>query len=128
MSPVIFKASLADEPEPIKFEQYWPRIEDIGPALWAELHTVDRPSAQWLANWLSRVPAYCGCPDHFREIMAANPVRFDDFFAWSVEAHNAVNEYLGKPTLSLEEAREFWKLKNHFQIDFQGELTSNAKK
>ena len=104
-------ASLAEDPEPSKLNQLPQKIEDLGPALWAELHTVDRPSAQFFDNWLSRVPSYCGCADHFREILAANPVRWDDFFAWSVEAHNAVNEYLGKPTLSLEEAAIIWASK-----------------
>jgi hypothetical protein len=86
-----------------------PSIEDLGPKLWAELHTAERLSLEWFNEWLSRIPGYCGCVAHFLEILAANPVRFDDFFAWSVEVHNAVNAYLGKPIFSLEEALQRWK-------------------
>jgi hypothetical protein len=93
----------------IEWQALETRIEELGPKLWAELHAAERPSLEWFNNWLSRVPIYCGCADHFREILAANPIRFDDFVAWSVEVHNAVNANLGKPIFSLEEALQRWK-------------------
>jgi hypothetical protein len=31
------------------------------------------------------------------------------FFAWGVALHNAVNRKLGKPELTIEEARRIWR-------------------
>ena len=109
MNPFVITSLQPHESKPIDFESLWPTIESIGPKLWAELHTAERPSLEWFNAWLSRVPLYCDCVDHFRDVLAANPIRLDDFFAWSVEVHNAVNEYLGKPILSLEDALQRWK-------------------
>jgi hypothetical protein len=67
-------------------------------ALWLELHSKENPSPEWFANWVGRVPNFgCGCRSWLREYLRKNPPRYDDFYAWSVEVHNAVNVKLGRP-------------------------------
>ncbi len=78
-------------------------------ALWAELHTQATPTPEWFADWLARIPRFgCTCRKDFQAIIEANPPRYDDFFAWSVEAHNSVNRKLGHKKLSLVEAAIIW--------------------
>ena len=65
-------------------------------ALWAELHGKQDPDQTWFDDWLSRVPNFgCGCQDSFRKYVADNPPDFDDFYRWSVNAHNWVNKKRG---------------------------------
>jgi len=66
--------------------------------LWRELHSEQNPTPEWFADWVARVPNFgCGCRSWLREYLRDNPPRFDDFYSWSVELHNAVNAKLGKP-------------------------------
>jgi len=66
--------------------------------LWRELHSEQNPTPEWFADWVSRVPNFgCSCRSWLREYIRDNPPRFDDFYAWSVDLHNAVNAKLGKP-------------------------------
>lgn len=100
-------------------QQRTPRRD--GPAItWVEL--VARKPVDWLALWrsihqaktveellaaLKRVP--CGkCKRHLREFVASDPIE-GDLFAWTWRLHNAVNERIGKPTLTLTEAAAKWK-------------------
>lgn len=66
-------------------------------------------ASEWYAEWLSNVPnAGCSCRSEWSKIESALPPDFSSreaFFAWTVEAHNRVNERLGKPVLSLHNAR-----------------------
>lgn len=86
--------------------------------LWAELHTralaTDPPDPQieadWLRDWVARIQCPT-CESHWRLVIADCPPRLDtrdDYFAWTVDAHNAVNRHLGKPELTLDAARERW--------------------
>lgn len=76
---------------------------------WDELHRQAEPTPEWFSGWQARIPNInCDCRRHWRELVAAKPPDFSSreaFFAWTVEAHNAVNERLGKPLVTLEEAR-----------------------
>ncbi len=85
-----------------------------GAAVWEALH---RRALSWgdggddsawlVANVNARVP--CGdCRAHWAKVLREIPVRWCDYFAWSVEAHNAVNARLGKPILTLDDARARW--------------------
>jgi hypothetical protein len=68
-------------------------------ALWRELHTKQDPTPEWFSDWVSRVPgSSCKCQSWLQEYLRESPPRYDDFAAWSVELHNAVNAKLGKPT------------------------------
>jgi len=76
-------------------------------ALWTELHTKSDPTPEWFAGWLNRIP--CGnCRSTARTILERIKPRYNDWFPWSVELHNAVNAKLGKPQVALQEAREIW--------------------
>lgn len=80
-----------------------------GAAHWAKLHTAESPNAEWLTNWIARIPAYgCSCHSDFHKILAANPPRFDDWFPWTVEVHNTVNEKVENPVITLEQASAIW--------------------
>ncbi len=84
-----------------------------GRAVWASLH---RRALTWDAGddseWLLReitAKLPCGdCAAHWVIVMHTLPVRWGDYFAWSVEAHNAVNRRLGKPELAVDQARAVW--------------------
>ena len=87
-----------------------------GPLLWRELHL--RPAVcdlateeKWLReDWLLRVPC-SECRTHFRKILEKLPPDLrtrEDYFVWSVAAHNAVNEIKGAPALPLDQARELY--------------------
>lgn len=77
--------------------------------LWTELHTKQDATPEWLEAWLNRVPNYgCGCRKKAKELIAENPPDFARFFEWTVELHNLVNEQLGKPAVTPDEARAIW--------------------
>jgi len=79
-------------------------------ALWAECHTKQDATPDWFADWLNRVPSIgCSCQRDFINYVEANPPDFNDFYKWSVDAHNFVNEKLGKPELTLDEAKAIWQ-------------------
>jgi hypothetical protein len=87
---------------------------NVEPASWKELHQF-KPSdnqsdnERFLLSFNSRVPnVNCPCRAEWTKFVSTNPVRFDDWFRWTVEAHNSVNQRLGKPILSLEQAKELW--------------------
>jgi hypothetical protein len=77
--------------------------------LWEELHQKKDADAKWLAAWVRRIPKFgCACREGFERILREIPPRFDDWFAWTVEVHNAVNFKLGKPEIEWEEACRRW--------------------
>lgn len=87
-----------------------PSLPAIGSATWAELHTYrpfgDARDNPFIEDFSGRVSGIgCACHSHWRAWLKANPVRWDDYFAWTVEAHNAVNARLGKRQLTVREAR-----------------------
>lgn len=90
------------------------------PSLWRELHAYKIPKdednpdflnecavREWLSNWANRVP--CGeCRVFWRSWLSGNPPPLssqEEFFAWTVAAHNAVNVKLGRREWTVEEAR-----------------------
>jgi len=51
------------------------------------------------------------CLAHYQEIINRTPIRLyseDDLFAWTVDVHNQVNRKLGKPIVSVCEAKQIW--------------------
>ena len=86
-----------------------------GPLMWAELHHWaigggHRDGDAWLERFTARIP--CGdCRRHWIDTIDQHPPEFDSvasLFAWTVTVHNRVNERLGKPTMSLDDAIIFW--------------------
>jgi hypothetical protein len=93
-----------------------------GPAKWEELHkwaiVVDlfaprglRDPQEWLNIFSRSLP--CGeCTMHWTKLLKELPPDFssnDALFEWSVRAHNVVNRRLGKPEISVAEARARWQ-------------------
>jgi hypothetical protein len=99
-------------------------------ALWRELHR--RPFRLTAASY--RHPSFiaiserdflksfdqrivcAGCRRHWREALNAIPLpdlrSAVRYFAWTVRAHNQINQHLGKPIVSLREARKIWIREN----------------
>jgi hypothetical protein len=92
---------------------------EAGRAAWAALHTERNPTREWFENqWKPLIPQGCGCLGSAINLLDQNPPRFDspeDFFAWSVEYHNAVSQKLidqgdtTKKIVSMEEALAIWR-------------------
>lgn len=79
--------------------------------LWAELHTKTDPTLEWFEDWISRLPSVgCDCQTWLKKYLKSNPPRFDDWFDWTWQLHNAVNAKpkLQKPIVSLDDARACW--------------------
>lgn len=76
--------------------------------LWRELHTCRHPSPDWLDQFALRIRCD-GCRRHWREVIATHPPIFNDWFAWTVRAHNEINRRLGKPHMTVAAARRLWQ-------------------
>jgi hypothetical protein len=95
----------ADNPsEPIDTEF----VKKLQRAHWEEIHT-KQMSPEQFSLWLETIPGVCNCRQKAAKIIAANPPRFDDWFRWGWEFHNAVNAELGKPSIAYDEASAFWR-------------------
>jgi hypothetical protein len=78
---------------------------------WAELHTKTDATPEWLEDWIARIPSGCGCGESFDSILLRVPPRFgEDWFEWTVQIHNAVNQKLGKPEMTINEAKARWQI------------------
>jgi hypothetical protein len=72
---------------------------------WAKLHTQSFDASAF-ESWVATIPGCSTCQRDFRKLLETNPPRYDDWFRWTVEIHNLVNQKLGKPILSFEEASQ----------------------
>jgi hypothetical protein len=96
-----------------------------GPALWAGLHLmallVDKPGTAHQKHARRDLLPYlrtgfaeslpCGaCRQDWLRMLADTPPDFGKFFEWTVNRHNEVNLRLGKPVISVKQARDRWKL------------------
>ncbi len=84
------------------------------PSSWDELHprALAHPGGSdlfWLLEFTSRIAGTCDCRSHWIDLIRRMPPDFNNYFAWSVAAHNDVNRRLGKPELHLAEALEIWR-------------------
>ncbi len=75
---------------------------------WQELHSEKTPTPKWFSDWIARTPPNCGCGEGIAAIIKRLPPRFDDWFSYSVDLHNAVNAKLGKQLITVEDARSIW--------------------
>ena len=84
--------------------------------LWKELHlrALHFPGGNdhiFLNRWAKRIPRYqkgCRCKSFYNLWIRKNQPNFGSYFEWSVSLHNAVNVKLGKPTFTVEQARELY--------------------
>lgn len=89
-----------------------------GPGVWFCIHTTalhsrDVKSAQLIVqNIIQNLPC-AKCREHALNFLEKNPFReigltSSDFFKWTVDLHNKCNKWLGKPQLTVEEARNIY--------------------
>ena len=98
------------------------RTAKQGQFAWAKLHSYTGCDPQWLDLWQYFIPQMCDCKDGYQKILEEMPPDFtcpDAFFAWGVALHNAVNRKLGKPELTIDEARRIWR-RNDGQTENSG--------
>lgn len=77
--------------------------------LWREVHTRQDATPEWFAGWLNRIPCSV-CKTSLKTILEElGTPDYTDWFAYSVRLHNAVNRKLGKPELSIDEAKAIWQ-------------------
>jgi len=93
-------------------------------SLWKELHLralnyepdggTKSSDASWLLTWSRKIPRFtkgCRCNEHWQKWYSSNRPDYSSreaYFAWTVKAHNNVNERLKKPTWTVEQAREHY--------------------
>ena len=93
----------------------------FGPHMWKTLHFValgapdvfDEKQKVVYKAFYSHIPSIipcASCGEHFIETMNAIPIEpaltgSKALFEWTVDVHNAVNKRLGKPIVSVSEAR-----------------------
>ena len=80
---------------------------------WSLLHRYRGCDPQWVELWEYFIPAGggCSCKAGYKEILKDHPFDYSSpaaFFASGFALHNAVNRKLGKPELTLEDARKLW--------------------
>lgn len=93
-----------------------PTSREWGPPMWAELHEAGREgriTPEFIANFNRRVPtSACGCRGHWETVLGMRQPPYGasarEQFAWTVEAHNAVNLRLGKAKVAIETALLRW--------------------
>jgi len=87
--------------------------------LWEQLHRNalgyrGNDDSVFLTKWASRIPRYtkgCRCKEFWTKWRRANPPDFSSpeaYFAWTVKAHNAVNQKLDRPVWTVEQALARW--------------------
>ena len=89
------------------------RTAKQGQFAWSLLHRYRGCDPQWLELWVYFIPQRCECKDGFQKILEQLPPDFSSpqsFFAWGVALHNVVNEKLGKPQITIEEAYSIWRM------------------
>ena len=78
---------------------------------WSLLHKYAGCDSQWLELWVYFIPNRCECKTGYQQIISEMPPDFsapEAFFSWGVMLHNAVNQKLGKETISLDQAKAIW--------------------
>lgn len=97
--------------------------------LWKELHASNMTPSQF-ENWCLRVPNIgCSCEPWLREYLVDNPPRYDklQWFAFSVELHNAVNAKLSREQWTIERAREHYQVKKNEVPELNRTLSSATR-
>lgn len=97
-------------------------MDFVGPTIWVALHTLafqypDVPSAAEKSaaqNYVKSIATLlpCGaCRTHYSQLLTSYPANVSSraaFSKWTVDAHNHVNDRLGKPRVSYDDAIEMY--------------------
>jgi hypothetical protein len=87
-------------------------IAEAGRKAWSLLHRYQGCDPVFLEAWQAWIPRGCSCKEDFGKVIADYPPDFSSpeaFWNWGWFLHNWVNEKLGKPIVSLEDARKLWQ-------------------
>lgn len=87
--------------------------------LWKELHTRALQynginDSAYIAAFGKKIPRYtagCSCHEFWKNWIKTNPPIYgqnNEYFEWTVKTHNAVNAKLGKPQISVEDAKTLY--------------------
>jgi hypothetical protein len=96
-----------------------------GPYFWATVHlsalgapsVIDSIQGSGYRSFYSALPWVIpcqSCSEHLKENLQKMPLSDEvlkgnePLFAWTVQLHNEVNQMLGKPTVTIEQAKTFW--------------------
>lgn len=74
---------------------------------WRKLHTTLFTPEEF-ELWIQGIPGCSSCQRDFRQLIQNNPPRFDDWFRWTWEIHNEVNQKLGKQLIAWTDAIQLW--------------------
>lgn len=84
-------------------------------ATWKELHERalnhnDSDDSEWLfKNFTPRIKSFgCSCKRDWAIYLNNNKPDWNNYFEWTWRAHQAVNIKIGKPQITLDEARKIW--------------------
>lgn len=100
-----------------------------GPNLWGTLHLLcitGTITPEFVKEFANSIPCAM-CAGHFQDILKENPFPESrdpvDLFEWSVYLHNLVNDRIGKPLMTADQALTRWTTKPAVpsvpQIDFK---------
>ena len=81
------------------------------PNPWTPIHDGSVIDAETFLRWERGIPRHCKCVVDYHEYKRANPPDFSSpeaLWLWGYNLHNWVNRKLGKPELTVEEARLQW--------------------
>jgi glycosyltransferase involved in cell wall biosynthesis len=99
-----------------------PRLQHNFPEKWRALHCMCDPTIEKLLVFIAGLPLFgCSCKDEFAKLVKQIPPRFDDWQKWTFEAHNSVNERLGKKQFTwgqFEKKYPAWKQVDGHRIGF----------
>ena len=104
----------------------------FGPEQWGILHRRalrhdGSDDSVWMAKFTATLPAMgCKCRQHWEQLLRDHPPRWDDYFPWTVDAHNIVNARVKNPQKTLEEALAIWCTNDAFAVqsaDFTSEIS-----
>ncbi|QDV24394.1 ERV1/ALR-related protein [Aureliella helgolandensis] len=79
---------------------------------WGKLHRYTGRDAAWVWKWLDEYNGCPACKADFRRYMQRNPPNTktkDSLFMWGVDAHNWVNQKLGRAIFTYTEARRLYR-------------------
>ena len=87
---------------------------------WKDLHSGVVCDQASLEKWEAKIPQYgCRCRKDYEVYKASNPPDFSSpeaLWLWGYNLHNWVNRKLGKPELTVEEARLQWSKQDGKEI------------
>ena len=91
---------------------------------WKDLHSGVVCDQASLEKWESKIPGYgCQCRRDYALYKASNPPDFSSpeaLWIWGFNLHNWVNRKLGKPELTVEEAKALWRSEDGEEIKGEG--------